>query len=630
VDNAPDGTIAAAGTRLVHELIADVARRTPAALAVTDAHTSLTYGELDVAAGALAHRLRALGVRRGALVALCLERSASLVVAALAVLRAGGAYVGLDPEHPPARIEQLLGDCGAVAVVARGGVARRLAGGPWEVVDLDGLDPRMLTAGSPDAGGHPAPAEEGLGAADIAYVIYTSGSTGEPKGVRVTHGNLLHLVAWHRQAFAVSGADRASVLASPAFDASVWETWPYLAVGASLHVVDDAVRAVPHALRDWLVARGITLGFVPTPLAEAMLALDWPPEVPLRAMLTGGDVLHRRPAPGTPFTVINNYGPTEATVVASSGPVAPAEPDEGAGGLPGIGVPTPGTTLHILDEERRPVEPGTVGELYIGGRGVAAGYLHRPELTAERFLPDPFAAEAGGRMYRTGDLVRLAGDGELHFAGRVDGQVKIRGHRVEPEEVAAALGAHPAVAACAVVSRDDERDEPCLVAYVVGRPGATSPAPEQELRDHLAARLPGHMIPARFVELAALPTTANGKLDRAALPAPGSRAAGTGSPVSPRTPVEAAVAGIVVELLRLTGIGLDQNFFALGGHSLLGAQLIVRLRDRFGVEPALRDIFDHPTVAGIAAVVEELVLERIESMSDEEVDALLATTDPAA
>jgi acyl carrier protein len=276
------------------------------------------------------------------------------------------------------------------------------------------------------------------------------------------------------------------------------------------------------------------------------------------------------------------------------------------------------------------VPPGTVGELYIGGRGVAAGYLRRPELTAERFVPDPFAAEAGARMYRTGDLVRLGDGGELHFAGRVDGQVKIRGHRVEPDEVAAVLGTHPAVAACAVAARNDERGEPSLVAYVVRHGGAASPAPEQELRDHLTARLPGHMVPARFVELPALPLTANGKLDRAALPAPGSRVAGTGSPVSPRTPVEVAVAGIVVELLRLADIGLDQNFFALGGHSLLGAQLIVRLQDRFGVEPALRDIFDNPTVAGIAAVVEELVLERIESMSDEEAGELLAAAGPVA
>jgi amino acid adenylation domain-containing protein len=623
VEKAPDGTTATASTRLVHELVAEIAGQAPDALAVTDAHRSLTYGELDAAAGALAHRLRRLGVRRGALVGLCHERSASLVVAALAVLKAGGAYVGLDPEHPPARIEHLLRDCGARVVVARGEAAHRLGAGPWEVVDLDRV------AAEETAGDPLAPPAGDAGEADIAYVIYTSGSTGEPKGVRVTHGNLLNLVAWHHQAFAVTGADRASVLASPAFDASVWETWPYLAAGASLHVVDEAARGVPDALRDWLVARGITLSFVPTPLAEAMLVLDWPPAVALRAMLTGGDVLHRRPAPGTPFTLINNYGPTEATVVASSGPVAPAGPDGDGGGLPGIGTPILGTTLHVLDAERRPVPRGTVGELYIGGRGVAAGYHDRPGLTAERFLPDPFAAEPGARMYRTGDLVRYGDGGDLRFVGRADGQVKIRGHRVEPEEVAAVLATHPAVGACAVVARDDERGEPCLVAYVVPSGATAGRVSEQELRDHLAARLPGHMVPARVVDLPALPMTRNGKLDRDALPAPG-RAGGTGVPALPRTPVEAAVAGIVVELLRLDDVGLEENFFALGGHSLLGAQLIVRLRDRFGVEPTLREIFDHPTVAGIAGVVDELVLERIESLSDEEAAQLLSAPWPAA
>jgi amino acid adenylation domain-containing protein len=601
--------------RLVHQLVADVAVRTPNALAVADGIRSLSYAALDSAANSVAHRLRALGVGPGALVGLCYERSTSLVIAALAVLKAGGAYVGLDPAHPCARIELMLRDSGTRVVVAHGSVARQLVPGRWEVIDLDEV--HVLDEESMD------PPTCDVGEKDLAYVTYTSGSTGEPKGVQVTHGGLLNLVTWHVSAFAVSGADRATILASPAFDASVWEIWPYLTAGASLHVVDEAVRRVPHALRDWMLARAVTMSFVPTPLAEAMLALDWPPVVPLRTMLTGGDVLHRRPPPGTPFVLVNNYGPTEATVVTSSGTVAP---DDDGSGLPSIGTPILNARVHILDEDGRPVSPGEVGELYIAGRGVAAGYLNRPDLTAELFLLEPFAPAAGARMYRTGDLVRRRADGDLQFVGRMDDQVKIRGNRVEPDEITAILSLHPAVESCAVVAREAEGGEARLVAYVVPRHAAVR---HQELREHLAARLPDYMVPWRFVDMKALPVTSNGKLDRVALPAP-ECAHHLGTLTAPRSPAEVAVAEIVVELLRLDGIGVEENFFTLGGHSLLGTQLIVRLRERFGVEPTLLDIFDNPTVAGIVSVVEDLVLGRIESMSEEEAAALLSPARSAA
>jgi acyl-CoA synthetase (AMP-forming)/AMP-acid ligase II/acyl carrier protein len=437
--------------------------------------------------------------------------------------------------------------------------------------------------------------------------------------VLVSHANVNGLIDWHRDAFGVTAADRTSVLASPAFDASVWETWPSLVAGASLHIPDPAIPAIPPALRDWLVATQITVSFVVTPLAQALLDIEWPGTVPLRIMLTGGDVLHRRPPPGTPFMLVNNYGVTEATVVSTSGAVAA---DDGATGLPSIGRAIRGAVLHVLDADGHKVQEGAVGELYIGGPSVAIGYLNRPDLTAERFLPDPFAADPNAHMYRTGDSVRVGPDGDVEYLGRLDEQVQIRGHRVEPEEISAVLATHPAVGACAVVPAESGAGHLQLIAYVVAS-GGPLPA-RRELRQHLAVHLPTHMLPATFVELDALPVNTNGKLDRSALPAP-AWSATDGSAVG-RTPTEVALAEILLELLEIDVFRRDENFFELGGHSLMGAQLVARIRERFGVELALLDIFDHPTVAAMAQIVDDAVVELVASLSDEEVDRLMSTS----
>jgi amino acid adenylation domain-containing protein len=384
----------------------------PEALAVSAPDDVLTYAELDLRAERVADRLHDLGVGPDAVVAVCLARSAAFVVATLAVLKAGAAYLPLEPTWPAEQLAFVLGDCGPRAVIGDPGAAGVVPDGPWAEIDVrEALDDR-----GPAVRQHDVVKDEHL-----AYVVYTSGSTGRPEGVEVTHGSLANLAAWHRRAFAVTPADRTHVYASPASDAAAWETRPHLAAGASLHLPPDDARIDPAALRDWMLRERITLGFVTTPVAERLLGLDWPAHTPLRALLTGAGTLHRFPPATLPFALVNTYGPTECTVVATSGVVSPAAvPD----GQPCIGRPIDNVEALVLDADGRPVPPGRDGELYLGGVGLARGYRHRPELTAARFVPHP--AAPGARLYRTGDRVRQLPDGSLAFLGRIDDEVNIR------------------------------------------------------------------------------------------------------------------------------------------------------------------------------------------------------------
>ncbi|MGH7313986.1 MAG: non-ribosomal peptide synthetase [Candidatus Rokuibacteriota bacterium] len=587
---------------LVPDLVAHCAAVAPNALALADGKGTLSYAALDAGARRLGRRLADLGVGPDVLVGLALERSTGLAVGALGILKAGGAYVALDPGHPAERLRTLLEDACPPVVVTTGALAAHLPAGPWRVLSLE-----EAFAGPDES----APPTSRATAKSLAYVIFTSGSTGRPKGVEVTHGSLLNLILWHQRSFAVTRADRATQLASPAFDAAVWELWPYLTAGASIHVPDEATRTTPELLRDWLLAQGITISFAPTPVAERLMTLPWPASCVLRRLLIGGDTLHRHPRAGLPFVLVNNYGPTEATVVATSGPVPPAETCDV---LPSIGRPIANTRVYIVDEALRPVPAGETGELCIAGRGVARGYLKHPELTAERFLPDPFADEPGARLFRTGDLARYLPDGQIAFLGRLDQQIKVRGHRIEPAEIIAALDAHPDVAASAVIAQDDEAGERRVVAYVVPA-GQTLAA--QALREHLTARLPQFMVPSVFVRLPVLPMTSNGKVDRAALPPPDTAIVLRDEPHrAPATEVEARLAPLVAELLGLDDVSVDDNFFLLGGHSLLGTQLIARVREAFDVDLRLRSIFDHPTVAALASEVEEAILTKLGATRD--------------
>jgi len=355
------------------------------------------------------------------------------------------------------------------------------------------------------------------------------------------------------------------------------------------------------------------------------MALSWPSHTALRILLTGADTLHRFPSPELPFTLVNNYGPTECTVVAASGPV-PVETEPF--GLPTIGRPIANTQIYILDENLERVPVGSPGELFISGAGLARGYVNHPELTVQKFVPCPFGATPCARMYRTGDLARSLPDGQIAFMGRVDDQVKIRGFRIEPDEITSALSEHPSVLQSVVVARELADGEKSLVAYIVQAPGAL--ASESELKAALRTRLPDYMVPATFVQLDSLPLSPNGKVDRAALPGP--TAANTlrdDQFVAPRTPVEERIAGILAPLLGLEQVGINDNFFMLGGHSLLGTQVIARVRDAFGVDLSLRSLFGSPTIAAVAEEVERLLLVRLESMSEEEVERTLNSGDDA-
>jgi amino acid adenylation domain-containing protein len=600
----------------VPHLVSIQAAAAPHAKAVTHGNRSLSYQELNCRAERLAHYLRSLGVGPDVVVGLYLDRSLAMIVGALAILKAGGAYLPLDPGLPKERLMFLLKDSGAPILVTGHCKVDTLPAQLPSVVTLD-PDGQLTFAIGPGAWSTEPKA------ADLAYVIYTSGSTGLPKGVEITHGGLLNLVSWHQQAFQISRNDRASQLSASGFDAAVWEIWPYLTAGANVNLPDSLAGNDPEAVRDWLISHEITICFLPTPLAERVMTLEWPRKVCLRIMLTGADTLHHFPPSNLPFQLVNNYGPTECTVVATSGTVLPSEQPDC---LPSIGSPISNVQVHILDEKVQPTPLGEPGEIYIGGAGVARGYRHRPDLTAERFVPNPFHSEPGVRLFRTGDLGRYLPDGQIAFLGRVDEQVKVRGFRIEPAEIVRVLNEHPTVQASTIIAREVEPGDKQLVAYFVS---ATEAQPTHtELRNFIAGRLPEYMVPAMFVKLEALPLNVSGKVNRSALPEPNADNTLRDSAfVQPRTPIEERLAATVASLLDLDRVSAEDNFFLLGGHSLLGTQLIARIRDSFGVELSLRALFDAPSVSQLSSQVEALLLAKLEAMSEEEAERLLKEAD---
>jgi len=587
-----DTAVAYPHDRCVHELFEQQAERTPHAVAVVCEEQKLTYRELNGRANQLAHHLRSLGVGPETLVGLCLKRSPELVISILGVLKAGGAYAPLDAAYPHRRLQFMLADAKAEFLVTQHGLLDRLPRTDCNTICLD--------AEAESIGRHSdSNLESPRLLENLAYLINTSGSTGQPKGTLLTHRGLLNLVRWHVQAYKLTSTDRTTLIASPAFDASVWETWPSLVTGATLHVPADEVRLSPELLARWFAASGVTVSFVPTALAEELLRQCWPQQLGLRVLLTGGEKLVHHPPPGLPFELVNHYGPTECTVVATSARLGAGQP---GGAQPSIGRPIENTQVYVLDEGRQPVPIGVPGELCIGGAGLARGYLNRPELTAEKFVPDPFSDDPDSRLYRTGDRCRWRADGNLEFLGRLDHQVKLRGYRIELGEIEAVLNGHAAVAQSLVTLREDRPGDKRLVAYVVAPPDTST----DELRSFLKPMLPEFMIPSTFVYLDSLPLTSSGKMDRRALPAPDQSSPKIGEIcVGPRAPLEERLASIWAEALNLEAVGIHDNFFEIGGHSLLIAQVHRRLCGVLGRSCAIVDLFRYPTISSLANFLSE-------------------------
>ncbi|KIF72675.1 NRPS NosA, partial [Streptomyces sp. AcH 505] len=569
-----------------HRLVEERAAQLPTAAAVLSEPGELTYRELNERANRLARHLRSLGAGPGRVVAVCLERGPDQITALLAALKAGAAYLPLDPELPADRLAFMIEDSAAAHVVTDAAHTARLPRTPHRFLtdqDWPGIEELATDDLEPAAAPH-----------DLAYLIYTSGSTGRPKGVQIEHHSLVNLIHWTVESFGAAPGRRVAHLAGIGFDAAAWELWPALAAGATVCVPEDTVRRTPELLRDWLAERQVTGTFLSTPMLEALAALDWSGPTSLAYVLTGGDALRLPAGLRLPFRVVNNYGPTESTVVTTSAEVVPGVP------VPPIGRPVRNTVVHVVDRHDRPVPIGVPGELLVGGAGLARGYQGLPQQTAERFVTLDIDGTPR-RAYRTGDRVRWLSDGQLEFLGRLDDQVKLRGHRIEPGEIASVLLAGPDVTATAVVLREDVPGDKRLVAYVV--PDGQPPTAE-ELRVRLRRELPDYMVPSAFVTLDRLPLTPNGKVDRRALPAPEPRSAEAG--VAPRTPAEHAVAVAWSQVLGTDVTRVDDNFFELGGHSLLATQVTSRLRAALGVEVPVRALFAAPTVAALAAVVAEL------------------------
>jgi amino acid adenylation domain-containing protein len=597
--------------RSVPEQISELRDAYPLSIALSYSDRQLSYEELDRKADRFAGHLVQLGIVSGDTVAICMERSFDWIVAALGIMRAGAAYVPLDSAWPDARLRFAVNDSGATAFVARAALLDRLE------IKARGVDPcrdAAAIAACPEVARRAVPLES------LAYVIYTSGSTGVPKGVEITHANLSHLVQWHRDAFGVTRQDRASHLAGLGFDAAVWEIWPHLCAGSTVCLADDAVRSSPELMQQWIIRERVTIAFVPTVHAAPMMAMEWPATTALRFLLTGGDGLHHGPAVQLPFDVVNNYGPTECTVVATSSVLKP-----GTTGAPPIGRPIAGASVYLLNENGEPVPDGSTGEIYIGGAGVGRGYRNLPESAERSFLPDrfagaPVAGAPGARMYRTGDRGVRRPDGEIEFRGRADRQTKIRGQRVELDEIGSVLAHHPSIEFAAAITNISEAGEKQLVAYVLPKEKACVPT-ARELQSHLLNSLPDYMIPATFVRLHALPLSPNGKLDLTMLPQPTeanlleSKAA-----KAPATPIEEKLLTVMRELLKNDAVSPEDNFFLAGGHSLLGMQLVMRLRDAFGVDLTLQQLFEAPTVERLALVVETMLIDAIDAMSDEEAE----------
>lgn len=626
---------------LIHTLFEQQVERAPDVAAVTHDGQSLTYAELNGRANQLARYLREKGVGADQLVGICVERSIEMVVALLAILKAGAAYVPLDPSYPSERLAHMLRDAAPRMVLTQKRLTAVLPEPRPELIELD----EAAKECSAYSNGNLCSGEMGPGAPYRVYVIYTSGSTGQPKGTEMAHRSMVNLIEWHRESFANNERKRVLQFAALSFDVSFQETFTTLCSGGSLVLLDEWVRRDVRALAELLSRHGINRLFVPPlmlqRLAEFALSTGIFP-AHLEEVITAGEQLRITAEIIGLFKRLdgcrlhNHYGPTESHVVTS---LTLTGDSEAWPRLPTIGQPIANTQLYVLDQCRQPVPMGVSGEIYIGGANVACGYLNKPRLTAERFISDPFSSNPGARLYKSGDLGRWRSDGMLEYLGRNDDQVKIRGFRVELTEIEAQLARHPRVKDTAVVARADEAGKKSLIAYVTAR--AETRPDAHCLRTFLKAALPEHMVPSAFVVLDHLPLTPSGKLDRRALPTPDHAAYVSRPYTAPHGDTEILLAGVWRELLPVEQVGREDHFFELGGDSIAAMHLVARLRSHLSIEMPMSALFEHPTIARLSPQVERLreatissdiaadegdvadLLERVTSMSDGQVQALL-------
>jgi amino acid adenylation domain-containing protein len=611
----------------LHQAFERHAAETPNAVAVVYQDRAVTYGELNERANRVAHRLIELGVGPETLVALFLEPSVELVVAILAVLKAGGAYLPLDPEHPRERLDFVIEDAGAKTIVTEQRLLERLGEIDAVAVCLDRDQADLGTRSTENHGRVVAPES-------LAYVIYTSGSTGRPKGVQVEHRQVARLFGATDGWFGFGPSDVWVLLHSYAFDFSVWELWGALAYGGQLIISPLWTTRSPEALAALIAESGVTVLNATPSLFVAIQdeLLGRAEELALRYVVFGGEAL--RPPALRPWyerfgeagpTLVNMYGITETTVHVT---YRRLRADDCARDASPVGVPIPDLSVYVLDDKGEPLPDGVAGELYIGGAGVARGYLNRPELTAERFLTNPFGP---GRLYRSGDVAARRADGELEFKGRADDQVKIRGFRIELGEIENTLREHPDVGDCAVVAIEAALEDNRLAAYVVARGDVQEGELRRRLADHLGQKLPSYMAPAALMLLDRIPLTRNGKTDRRALPAPDWEQQETVGFVAPRTPTEETIAEVWQGVLAVERVGGEDNFFNLGGHSLLAARVVTQVRRRCEAEISVRALFEYPTLREFAAAVEEARADeaRAPAPVDGGADEAVASTSPA-